>query len=578
MGVTYLGSNLGLTDHDWAAAWISGGRVRAVSLERLARVKKFPADASAQVSKAACRGALAGYARRDPGFAVGTVVAADAWAVGDAGWELGVPTEKKEVPGHHFLHACSAFYPSPFPRAAVLCVDGNGFDPELGAVTQSFWAAEGTAAPKALWHDRYDPAAGRVGLGWAYQLHAELCGMGEGSLMGLAAYGDPKVHAGKSVLVDLPDGSVTLKPQLLAGFTPGASGDFLFHPGVQARLVEFWGLDPRRVPEMRKAPHESPLAHVAARLQQETQDALVRLALRLHALFPETRLCLAGGVALNCLANSDVAARTPFKEIFVQPAATDDGLALGAAYWAYHAAEPGSPRIPLADPGLGVPYAPRETLEALKGFRDEVSVTPAPDAPASCAADIASGSVVAWFRGGAEFGARALGRRSLLCLAHDPALRDALNARKGRAAWRPVAPALLTADARKFFPGPDSFHMTMASPASAGAQELLPSGVHVDGTARVQTVDAARDPDLARVVAETSKITGRPAVLNTSMNVGGEPIVETPAQAVELLLSGAADVLYLGDLRVAPKPGARRARFDPKAARNAALERFGHGR
>jgi carbamoyltransferase len=257
----------------------------------------------------------------------------------------------------------------------------------------------------------------------------------------------------------------------------------------------------------------------------------------------ERRLAMAGGVALNCVANSRIAAESPFEEVWVQPAAGDSGTALGAAIVV--SAELGAPARPMADAALGRSWGDEEIEGRLRTAA--VPFERPRDVAAAVAGHLAENHVVAWYQGRSEWGPRALGRRSLLADPRDPRNLERLNDMKGREQFRPVAPMVLEPRAAEIFEGPlPSPYMLFTHRVRGDWADLIPAAVHVDGTARIQTVDPAANPLLARMLASFDRSTGVPVVINTSLNTAGRPMVDDPRDALECFGSAPIDVLAIG--------------------------------
>jgi carbamoyltransferase len=285
-------------------------------------------------------------------------------------------------------------------------------------------------------------------------------------------------------------------------------------------------------------------ADLAASVQRRCEEVLLKLAGWLHEATGAEHLAMAGGVALNCVANTLLAERSPFTEVWVQPAAGDAGTALGAAL---HVARSGGDMpLPLLGADLGRGFTDEQIEQVLRTAR--VRYERPPDVAEAVAEQLASDGLVAWFAGRAEWGPRALGHRSLLA---NPSRREnlaRLNDVKGREQFRPVAPMVLAERAVQVFRrGPvPSPYMLFVHDVRPQWTERIPAVVHVDGTARIQTVDGARQPELARMLHAFERRTGLPVVVNTSLNTAGRPMVDTPRDALELFGSTPVDLLAIG--------------------------------
>ncbi len=460
-------------------------------------------------------------------------------------------------PEHHESHAASAFFPSPFEEAAILTVDGVG---EWATATLGI----GQGNKIRLTHELRFPHSP----GMLYSAFTSFCGFkvnsGEYKLMGLAPYGKPRfADQIREHLLDLkPDGSFRLNMQYFnycAGLTM-----------FSRRFERLFGGPPRRP--------ESPLTEremdLAASVQVVTEDILMRMARQVHRHSGQKRLCLAGGVALNCVANGRLVREGPFESIWIQPAAGDAGGALGAALFTWHQLLDNErvPQQPDSQQGswLGPAYEEDEIQQSLD--RVQASYEKLPDDNALCrrvAEALATGQVVGWFQGRMEFGPRALGARSILGDARNPTMQSAMNLKiKFRESFRPFAPAVLRDRVGEYFEthqGEDSPYMLLVAPVrsehrttlTAEQQQLegldklqvprstLPAVTHVDGSARIQTIDARRHGRFHQLLKAFESLTGCPILINTSFNVRGEPIVCRPEEAYRCFLSTDIDVLVL---------------------------------
>ena len=463
---------------------------------------------------------------------------------------------------HHETHAASAFYPSPFDEAAILTVDGVG-----EWATASFGVGRGRSIE--LTHQLRFPHS----LGLLYSALTYYCGFrvnsGEYKLMGLAPYGEPR-FAGLILenLVALKDDGSFRMDQSYFGYAQGLTM-------TSAKLHRLLGGPPRKP--------ESPLTRremdLAASIQVVTETILLRMARHVHDLTGLPNLCLAGGVALNCVANGLILREGPFERLWVQPAAGDAGGALGVALLIHHQLleNPRTPERPDGQAGslLGPGYSDAQIERFLRSVEAPFERFEDDDALCEAVAEyLAGGSVVGWFQGRMEFGPRSLGSRSLLGDARDPEMQSTMNLKiKFRESFRPFAPSVLADRAADYFDmprGSESPYMLVVAPVAAdqrvgldgegddlfGIDKLkvprstIPAVTHVDGSARVQTVDDARNPLFARLLRAFERRTGCPVLINTSFNVRGEPIVESPADAYRGFLATGVDVLALGHFLV----------------------------
>jgi carbamoyltransferase len=439
------------------------------------------------------------YARRAPGFLATALPGLD-------------PGIVRFVP-HHVAHAASAALAAPFDGdCAALVLDGRGERHShlaaryRGGVVEPLYSQ---ALPESLGLV-YEEATAHLGF---------LRSSDEYKVMALASYGTPR-H------VDY------LRPLV------HATGD----GGFVASGVDWDVLCKRREPD---APWTAEHADLAASVQAVVEETLLELARWLHEATGSRRLALAGGVALNCVANTRIFAETPFDEVWVQPAAGDAGTALGGALTA--AVDGGEAAVgPMPDPALGRGYTDAEIEAALRAAR--VPFERPDDLAETVAAALAADRVVAWFQGRAEYGPRALGHRSLLAHPGHAGNLERLNEVKGREQFRPVAPMVLLERAGAIFSrGPiPSPYMLFVHDVDPAWRERIPAVVHVDGTARVQTVDRAAQPVLARTLDGFERRTGLPVVVNTSLNTAGRPMVDDVRDALECFGSAPVDLLAVG--------------------------------
>jgi carbamoyltransferase len=456
---------------------------------------------------------------------------------------------------HHESHAASAFYVSPFRRAAVLCLDGVG-----EWATTSAWFGEDNRL-KPLWEIHFPHSIGLLYSAFTYFTGFKV-NSGEYKVMGLAPYGRPTyVQAIYDHLIDLkPDGTFRLNMDYFAYCT-----------GLRMTNGKFDALfgGPPRQPESPLTQREMDLARS---VQEVTEEVMLRLSRTLHRETGAEHLCLAGGVALNCVGNGRLLREGPYQGIWIQPAAGDAGGAIGAALTAWHALD-GQPRtIPSGTDAmrgayLGPAFTNGEIETTLRGL----------GAPFECLADdalfdrvageMAAGKVIGWLQGRMEFGPRALGGRSILGDARNTKMQSVMNLKiKYRESFRPFAPSVLRERVNDFFEmDADSPYMLLVAPVKEGRRipmtgdqaslwgiDLLnvprsdiPAITHVDYSARVQTVHEETNPRYHRLLRAFEKKTGYGVIVNTSFNVRGEPIVCTPLDAYRCFMRTEMDVLVL---------------------------------
>jgi carbamoyltransferase len=456
---------------------------------------------------------------------------------------------------HHLAHAASAFHCSGFAEAAVLVVDGSG-----DGVSATL--AHGTTAGLKIL--RQWPFT--QSLGWFYETVAEHLGLGDwtssGKLMGLAGYGTPRYDLGflrpesGGYRLDLtrygipPDQAVDDQYTDLRYYRrlKDAYGAAFTDAGIPAhhRTRRYDPSSGRAVPD---TGFTQPHADLAASAQRRLEDCLRELAATALSATGTSRLCVAGGVGLNCSANGVLARLPQMQELFVQPVAGDAGCAIGAALeCARRRGDLTLPGAALRDAALGPGFSDEDIRTALDACGMPYTEH-GPDLPAATARHLADGAIVGWFQGRMEAGPRALGQRSILADPRASTARDRINrAIKHREPWRPLAPSLLDSHAAELI-GTDAPHpfMIVARPATDTARRAIPATVHTDHTLRPQTVPADPDHPYATLLSAFADHTGAPpALLNTSFNHEAEPIVCTPLDALRTFAATPLDALAIG--------------------------------
>ncbi len=465
-------------------------------------------------------------------------LASKIWVLDAIAAMLEIPRAKVTTASHHASHAASAFFASPYETAAILTIDGVGED-----VSTAIWQGR-EASLACLATIEYPHSLGLLYASLTAYLGFEV-NEGEYKVMGLAAFGTPRfTDEFNTLLRRSPDGAFTLGLPYFAFHT---DADIAFSPRLE-RL-----LGPRRAfakPwDLEHSAEDRRYADIAASLQCATEDAVVALANEAKRRTGAADLCLAGGVALNCVANARVLAECGFTRVFVQPAAGDAGGALGAAMLGSIELD-GKRPAPMTTAALGLPLG-NDAASALA--RDLGLACSAPDHVLEAAADlIAQGKVVGMARGRFEWGPRALGQRSVVAAPADPAMRERLNrVIKKREPFRPFAPAVVAERAGEWFSGADNDmapYMTTTAQVKPERAADLGAVRHIDGTARVQTVAAATSPDFHALLQAVGLRTGTPIVLNTSLNGNGEPIVASEADALGFFLSHQVDAMVIEDV------------------------------
>lgn len=477
---------------------------------------------------------------------------------------VGVEPQRVLFSEHHLSHAASAFFCSPFDEAAVLTFDGVG---EWATTTMG----TGRGNDLQITHEQHFPHS----LGLLYSAFTAFLGFevneGEYKVMGMAPYGSPKyVDEVRKVIKQNDDGSFWLDPQYFA-FHFSTKNSFT-HKMIDvfgdAREPEtpfftqasgypsYFGPKPHNFNELCR--YNEHYADIAASIQVVTEELILSLVRALHRQTGSKRLCLAGGVALNSVANGRILRETPFEELYVQPSAGDGGGALGAALVAWHCALGQSDRRFVMDHAYwGEEFTPDQTRSALEasGLKghwvdDEAGLID------QTVDRLMSGKVIGWHQGRFEWGPRSLGNRSILADPRHSHMKDIVNTKiKFREPFRPFAPSVQVSAASRYFKIPDpetSFparFMLLVVPVNEDQDQAIPAVSHV-GTARLQTVHEDSSPRYHGLISRFGEATGVPVLLNTSFNVRGEPVVNTPQDAINTFKNSGIDTLVMGNFIV----------------------------
>jgi carbamoyltransferase len=469
---------------------------------------------------------------------------------------------------HHLSHSASAYFCSPFEKSAILTVDGVG---EWAVTTIGLGEGNKINTLKEI----HFPHS----LGLLYSAFTAFLGFevneGEYKVMGMAPYGKPKYVEDVRKLIQLHgDGSYKLDMSY-----------FTFHTSLSKTFSEkfvklfgeprdpnskfftkdtgwpaYFGEKPKEEEYERLAKEQQKFADIAASLQKVLEDAMVNLANALYKLTKCDNLCIAGGVGLNSCANWQILKNTPFKEIFVQPAAGDAGGALGAALVVYHIGLNNERNYVMRHAYYGAEYSKEKIEDFLTSQKIPFSYLGDTELVAEIAGELAQGKVVGWFDGKFEWGPRALGHRSILADPRKEEMKDIVNTKiKFREPYRPFAPSILAEKAEEYFDLPNSHlhhparYMLFVTEVKEDKKKEVPAITHVDGSARPQLVYKDQSPRYYDLIKSFMDITGVPLLMNTSFNLKGEPVVNTPENAYSTFIRSGLDILVLGNYVVRKK-------------------------
>lgn len=441
---------------------------------------------------------------------------------------------------HHLSHLATAYYLSPFENCALLSIDGMGDFAScmLGyGKDNRIRANYGTHFPNSL--------------GYLYTAITMLLGFthfgDEYKIMGLAPYGTPRYIQEFREIVRLEGSRIVLNPQYFKiSLSSLCKIDDKGVPHVQAchtpAMEELLGFSPELLEDS-----TGYMADVAASLQQRTEEIIMGLLAALHQRYPDQRLGIAGGVAMNSVAIGKISHCTPFKEVFVPPGAADNGASIGAGLYTYFSLRPEARRIPLDHAYLGPRYSDNEVRTALeksgltfRHFENEEALLE------ETVTELCNGKVIAWFQGRMEFGARALGGRSILADPRDASMKERINSKiKNREPFRPFAPSILEEHASQYFvENESSLFMERVLTVRPEKRDLIPAVVHVDGSGRLQTVRKSTNPRYWNLIDTFYRRTDIPVLLNTSFNQQ-EPVVCTPSEAIDCFLRSGLELLVI---------------------------------
>jgi len=472
-------------------------------------------------------------------------------------YNIDIPDEKIIIcPSHHLSHAYSAFLVSPFKKAIILVADNEGNilekrykDYWLNRLERtSFYLGENT---KIKLLGRLHDGFKELGIGAAYNYFTQGIGFKSfhdaGKTMALAAYGKGKF---KNIEVFDKNFKCLLKHEFKNRYEK---------IGKVARnfISKKAGINIDKTPRSIKYPSELQ-KEMTYLIQAELEKVMINLIKLLIKKTDIRKLCIAGGVGLNCVANYKILTETDIEDIFIQPAAGDTGQCLGNALYGYYHYNPKKKikrEYIMDNVFLGKEYTEKEIRESLKKYSAKLVIKRSKNYHKEVVKLISQGKIIGWFHGKSEFGPRALGNRSILANPQNPETKKILDKKiKFREPYRPYAPSVLEEEAKHYFKldKPSPF-MLLAVPVKQEKRELIPAVIHVDGTSRIQTVNAKQNANFYKLIKEFKKLTGIPVLLNTSFNKADEPIVESPEDAIKCFLDTNIDYLSMKDYIISKK-------------------------
>ncbi|TQV88908.1 carbamoyltransferase family protein [Aliikangiella coralliicola] len=432
---------------------------------------------------------------------------------------------------HHLSHIAGSFYVSPYKEAALLSLDGSG-------EWSTSWTGVGRDRELTPFSENFFPHS----VGSFYEAVTEFCGFrpnyDEGKTMGLAPFGNPeKFYDTVKQIIQLDeDGKISLDLSYFKFQNTGSKR-------CSEKFYQVFGQPRERSPSAKFEQHHY---DTAAAFQRVLEDVAIKIANNLYQKTKTDYLVIAGGVSLNSVMNGRIVRETPFKDVFVMPAAGDNGTAIGSAYYVYNKVLNQPRNYVHSNPFIGTEYSDDEIEVLLKKYK--LSYTKSNDICEDTAKLLADGNIIGWFQGKMEIGPRALGARSILANPVYGDMKAKINAEvKYREPYRPFAPSVINERKNEFFDlTVDAPFMLKVCNVLEDKKEVIPAVTHVDGTARVQTVHKETNPRYYSLIEKLGAITGVPIVLNTSFNIMGEPVVENPNDAIKCFFTTGLDTLVIG--------------------------------
>ncbi len=534
--------------HDRAACVVEDGRVLvAIAEERLDHIKHSKDPNNLPFKSIEYCSEVTGYKITDYDAIVVTcpkknIEVLSEWI--DQLKSIGLKDSNKvHTLSHHLAHAYSTYFPTNFKEALIWVADGGGSMVNGLQEGESAYIAKGYEI-SPIWqrfqvlqdHNAKHYKNLPISLGRKYEqlTHRLGFGFGEaGRVMALASYGNYKRFKNHP-LGDVKANSINLN-----------------YTSMLSLINKFKKTDP--IPDFYNSStkFDGWWADISAQFQSFLEKAQLKIIGNLMKKYKQNTLCISGGVALNCVANSLIIERLKVKKWYIQPAASDEGQALGAAYYGYYKVLKGRKRHQQNNAYLGKTYSKKEIINTLNKY-PQLTYKEVRNLEKLTASELSKNKIIGWVQGGSEYGPRALGHRSILANPTNPAMKKIINSRiKKRESFRPFAPSITTEDISNFFEFKGkSPYMQLAIKVKNKYRKLLPPILHIDNTSRLQTVDRSGEPRFHKLLKEFAKLTGYPILLNTSFNINGQPIVETPKDAIECFIKEDIDLLVIGNFLI----------------------------
>ncbi len=549
----YIWANIYSTTHLWSFCYFDDkeNKLKAIELERLDRYKNSP-----NLSSFSLIPKVEGYHKQKliNYFNI-------SWKFKSLNFDRTNILKK-----HHYLHACSVYYSNNIDSGAILCMDRNWYDSDMGNQFQTIWYWDKMDI-SFKYSSKIKSQIDR-GIGFAYYIISEFLRLWEWSVMWLSAYWN-KDYYKEIEIYEYRDNGVYFNKNFLKNCVIEKSNNIEFDKEydifdekngnreiILKNIKDIFRITKGDLIKAKEDIINSKYAHIAALLQYQTEEAILYLAKKAYEISKSKNLCLAGGVALNILANTRILKETKFENIYISPVSEDIWLALWAFYHLYHIQEANKNRIFLEKTWYWRSYSRKEVLKDLEEFKDDIKIIEYWD---NKIYDIVTDKLIEdkvlwWFQWWSEFWPRALGNRSIIAWPNSIELKNKVNNIKSRELWRPIAPSILEEDIDKYFD--ISFLSTFMSFSwniNKSKLDEIKWVVHIDNTSRYQSVSEKNNLNYYKLIKLYKEKTGIPIIINTSMNTKKEPIVESPRDAIAMLLSTQLDYLVIDNFFISKK-------------------------